>query len=325
MIELSASEDFFELQGQLDIVTSTQSKGWHSYKKSQGREIRYFVNDEAQPTIAVWGFMFKVPVLKKFLFVIEGMAHAQHLKANVITKFFSQLAQIDDFVGVDIDSNTVYNTSFEIGLRRAGFLRPLGSFNCPLTIEIDLQEPFRFDTNWKRNIKRTAGHNLIFEEKTHCSEADIKAIVDLYREMNNLKGRAVGHRDYQIKALVEEEDIRVFFVSSEDGEPLCARVIHCNDRFATDIFASNALKSRECGASYFIVQELLELLKAEGYETFDFGRIGPSTHSADSVYTFKKASRGREVQYLGEFSCYKNKLIELVLLVYKLKYKSPRY
>jgi lipid II:glycine glycyltransferase (peptidoglycan interpeptide bridge formation enzyme) len=323
--EISSPQDFFKLQEELATVTSTQSKGWHDYKLSQGRKVRYFANHKVNPSIAVWGFLVKLPVLRKNLFIVQGMAHAPGLKSSTIKQFFSELGAHEDFAGVELDSNTQYDTTFEIGLRRAGFLRTLGKYNCPLTIDIDLTQDFNFDTNWRRNIKKSQQYDLHFEEKTVCAKADIEAIVTMYKEMAKLKAVGIGLRSHEVKALVEAPDIRVFFVNDTHDEPLCARIIHCHGKKATDMFAANAASSRNCGATYVMVQEILQTLKTEGYTTFDYGRIGPSTHSADSVYTFKKASRGEEVQYLGEFSRYKNKFIEYLVAAYKLKYRLPRY
>lgn len=325
LTELSNTEDFFKIQGGLGIVTSTQSKGWHDYKLSQGRQVRYFANHKENPSIAVWGFLIRIPLLRKNLFIVQGLAHVQGVRASKVTQFFSELAANEDFAGVELDSNIPYDTTFEIGLRRAGFLRTLGKFNCPLTIDIDLTQDFNFDTNWRRNVKKSEQYNLHFEEKTVCTHTDIEAIVTMYKEMAKFKEVGIGLQSHEVKALVDAPDIRVFFVNDTQGQPLCARIIHCHGKKATDMFAANATSSRNCGATYVMVQDILKTLKTEGYTTFDYGRIGPSTHSADSVYNFKKSSRGEEVQYLGEFSRYKNKFIEYLVAAYKLKYRSPRY
>lgn len=74
------------------------------------------------------------------------------------------------------------------------------------------------------------------------------------------------------------------------------------------------------------MQNIFEVLKTEGIEEFDFGRIPPSDHATDNVYIFKKASGGSPIQYNGEWVYFKSKWTEVLFTLYQLfKLKRQRY
>ena len=118
----------------------------------------------------------------------------------------------------------------------------------------------------------------------------------------------------------------LYMVYNNSNIPIAARIIHFDKIYSSDVFAANSNEARNCGATYFMMQNIFELLKNEDLKFFDFGRIPPSNHETDSVYTFKNASRGKKVQYNGEWVVYKSKYMELLMLFYKLfKLKKQRY
>ena len=148
----------------------------------------------------------------------------------------------------------------------------------------------------------------------------------MFREMADLKGLAYTLEAASLLTLLSSSDIRTFMVYNNSNIPIAARIIHFDKIYATDIFAANSNEARNCGATYFIMQSIFEKLKKEGFKYFDFGRIPPSNHATDSIYTFKNASRGKKVQYNGEWALYKSKNMELLMLFYKMfKLKKQRY
>ena len=76
----------------------------------------------------------------------------------------------------------------------------------------------------------------------------------------------------------------------------------------------------------FLVESIFKDLAASGITHFDFGRIPPSDHSTDKIYEFKMATRGKKIQYNGEWTYYNSNLIEFMVLFYKaFKLKKQRY
>ena len=185
---------------------------------------------------------------------------------------------------------------------------------------------FRFDNNWKRNIKKAQETGLVFKEVIDFNSVLLLEITEMFKEMADLKGLGYILESVSLISLLLSKDIRTFMVYNQSNTPVAARIIHFDKIYATDIFAANSNEARNCGATYFMMQNIFELLKNEDFKFFDFGRIPPSNHETDSVYTFKNASRGKKVQYNGEWVVYKSKYMELLMLFYKMyKLKKQRY
>ena len=75
-----------------------------------------------------------------------------------------------------------------------------------------------------------------------------------------------------------------------------------------------------------MVQSILEKLADENVQSFDFGRIPPSTHATDGIYFFKKSIKGLNTQYNGEWTYYKIKMLEYLMhFAKKFIAKRQRY
>ena len=275
MIEIKDKTTFFELQKKLNRIPFTQSRGWCDYLLCCGKQIVFFVDSVQNPKITCWGIAQKIPFSSKKILRIEGESYINELSEKIFKNFYSNLLNIG-YQGIEINSNNTFNLEFEIGIRRSGFIRPLGSFSCPLTIEIDFNIDFKFDNNWKRNVKKALKFELKFQELIDISTKETKQISDMFKELANLKGLGFHLETESLQILLASNDIRTFMVYNNKNHPVAARIVHVNNLFATDIFAANSLEARKCGATYFIMQHIFETLKEEGFQTFDFGRIPPS-------------------------------------------------
>lgn len=325
MIEIDSAEEFFALQSNIKRIPFTQSKGWHDYQLNNNQSFKYFVDHKKHVKIAIWGKEQKIPLSGKKILLINGETLSKEVNEKVIKAFYSSLLNIP-YAGIEINSNNEYDIEFEIGLRRAGFVRPIGLFSCPLTIDFEFQENFVFNRNWKRNIKKAVEAELVFEEKKNITTDTAVQVVSMFRELSKLKNLSYTLEKDNTLTLLNSPDMRTFLVYDSKGKPVAARIIHDNKPFASDVYAANSLQARDCGATYFIMQRIFEQLKIEGYQKFDFGRIPPSNHASDNVYDFKNASRGKKIQYNGEWVFYTNKNIEIAMFFYKLfKLKKQRY
>lgn len=314
---------FFRVQSKFSKIPFTQSYAWFNY--FGGKDISFFYDDETDPAFCCWGRERRLPFSKSLFLEIQGEAYSDSISDSQITKFYSSLLDLN-YSAIEINSNNQYITDFEIGIRRAGFKRPIALFSCPLTIHIDLDKEFNYDRNWKRNLKKAFENNLEFTELKDISDDDIHNIVAIFKEMAELKKLRYLLNFDSVKRLVNSDNIRTFVVRDIDGSILSARIIFDLNRFTYDVFAANSNKARECGASYFIMDSIFSLLKAENKELFDFGRIPPSSNLTDSVYLFKNGARGRRVQYNGEWVYYKSQFLELMMFFYKLfRLKLQRY
>ena len=325
MIQIKNAEHFFEIQKQIKKIPFTQSEGWYKSERLKNTNIHFFVDNEKEVKIAAWGREYKVPFTKKKLLLFKGEALSENIEEKSVIDFYRELTKLD-FDGIEIDSNTKYNVDFEIGLRRSGFVRPIGFFSCPLTINFQVQDEHNFNRNWKRNVKKALASELIFEEKKSITEEIKRSIISMFKEMASLKKLGYQIEQESLTYLLNSSQMRLFIVYDKQQRPIAARIIHDNKPFSSDVYAANSIKARDNGATYFMMQKIFEKLKEENYMEFDFGRIPPSNHATDSVYAFKNASRGDRIQYNGEWSCFKSKRLELLLFFYKtFKIKKQRY
>ncbi|MFT4800539.1 MAG: hypothetical protein ACI93N_000298 [Flavobacteriaceae bacterium] len=325
MLEIKDKEEFFKLQNKLERIPFSQSKGWFDYVSHKHKDFVFFVDSLQEVKIACWGILQSVPLFSKKILRIDGECYSQDINEKVFKTFYTKLSKLP-YTAIEINSNNAYNIDYEIGIRRSGFKRPLGYFSCPLTIEMDFNSDFKFNRNWKRNVKKTIDKELIFKEVIDFTPELLLEISEMFKEMADLKGLGFTLEPESLLTLLYSKDIRTFIVYNQSNTPVAARIIHFDKIYSSDVFAANSNEARNCGATYFIMQSIFEKLKKEGFKYFDFGRIPPSNHATDSIYTFKNASRGKKVQYNGEWVLYKSKYMELLMLFYKMfKLKKQRY
>lgn len=315
---------YFKLQSRFEQIPFTQSEAWFNYLKAQGKRIVFFMDDAVDPVIMTWGFTEKIPMSGLEILRIEGECY-RNPSEDKIREFYSHLGKMS-YSGIELNSNNNYNVDFEVNVRRAGFVRPIGTFTCPLTIIVDLEKEIDYNRNWKRNVKTAVQEHLSVAEIEQPSHEVVQQIVGLFKEMAELKNLGYSLTHTALKELLQSKGIRTFMVYDAQQVPLAARIIHVVNGFSADVFAANSNRARECGATFFMMQYLFEQLKSEGIKRFDFSRIPPSNHTSDSVYLFKNSTRGEKTQYNGEWVRYKRKRTELTILAYKwFKLKKQRY
>ena len=325
MIQIMDSEKYFKIIEKFKHIPFSQSKGWYNYLSSKKNEISFFVDNEKDTKIACWGREQKIPFVGLKILRIDGECYLPGLSEKVFTKFYSSLLGTR-YAGIEINSSNPYNINFEIGIRRAGFLKPISFSSSPLSIEIDLNLPFQFDRNWKRNVKKAIKNNISFSEIKAEDINTMHSIVEMFKEMAELKKLKYRLDVESLSSLTSSEDMRTFLAKNEEGLLIAARIVHEHNKYISEVYTANSLEARNCGAIYYLIDRILNQLKDEGNEFYDFGRIPPSNHVTDSVYLFKNSSRGKKIQYNGEWVYYKKKWFEYLVHFFKhFIQKSQRY
>lgn len=316
---------FDQCIAKLDHVPFEQSQGWRRYQESKGFEHLFFVDNEEQPNMACCGRIFKKPLIGKIL-DITGEVKKDAVSEKTMRGFYKGLIEASGCDMITYNSNAVYAIDMEVALRRAGFNRPLGSRTCPLTIFVDLanDNERKRDRNWKRNAKKAVEGNLVFKGVEKPTKEDVSVFCKMFEEMS-----ATKHLGYQLEPeslyhLTTSPDYRLYFVYRED-RPICARIVYLNNGMAADVFAANSNESREHSATHFMMDSLFKELGAMGAVHFDFSRIPPSNNETDSVYEFKKASGGDEIQYLGEWIWSKKRLTPLFFSIYNFYLRKAHH
>ena len=235
MIEIKDPANFFQLQAKFDRIPFTQSEGWYNYLKAQGKQAVFFADDLLDANILLWGVEGKVPYTGIKLLRIEGECYTS-FNEDTLKVFFLGLKN-SIYSGIEINSNNIYHIDYEIGIRRSGFVRPLGSFACPFTIEVEIGKEFDFNRNWKRNIKTAEKHNLHFVEIKNHKQEDADSIISLFKEMADLKKLGYSLSSKPLSILLNSKEFRTFIVFNEKGVPLAARIIHVHNNHASDVIA----------------------------------------------------------------------------------------
>ena len=135
---------YFQILEKFEIVPYTQSRGWCEMQSLYKPErVKYFVNDMDNPTIAC--FAHEKKMLGVRMIVIEEEAFKDelaHTPAEI--KKFYEIIKASGYKIIEISSNSKYDFDYEIALRQAGFLRPVGLFSLPSTKIIDLTNPIGY-------------------------------------------------------------------------------------------------------------------------------------------------------------------------------------
>ena len=184
------------------------------------------MDNDKDPKIGCWGTLQKIPFSKRKLLLKGAETYSPDLTEMEFKSFYSELATTHD--AIEVNSSNPYDIEFETGIRRAGFKRPIGIFDCPLTMEIDLSQKVNVNKNWKRNVKKGTRAGLNFEEITSIKPSEIKAIVSLFKELKELKRLHFELEEISLSRLLKSEEIRTFIVYDQAHNHISASINHDN-------------------------------------------------------------------------------------------------
>ena len=316
-------ETFISVAKKIGKVPFEQTIAWKNYKGVSDENLLFFVDNPVDPYIACWGRVFKKPGIGKIVDIISEIAK-DTIVQKLITQFFKSVIEDADCNMITYSNTCVYDCKYEIGLRRAGFNRPMGSKMCPLTMFIDIQGKRSPDRNWKRNIKKAIEDNLQFTVVEHPTHKDVEIVSDMFTELRKMKSLNYEVEVEHLAKIFEDDRFYLFFVKQND-KPICARVVYIEGKFATDVLAANSFESRKNSSTHYIMENIFNFLKEKGVETFDFARIPPSNDERDSVYIFKNCAGGYPVQYNGEWIWSNNRYFPLLFGIYNFFTRGVLY
>jgi hypothetical protein len=312
---LTEKAEFFTTQQKMDYIPFTQSEGWHDYKIFLKRtECIYFVDSLSSPGICAWGLIRSFPLVGKIL-RISGESYKEDITRSQIKMFYDDIAEYSKrkFIFVLVSSQALYNIDYEMAIRLAGFVRPLALLESPLSIIVDLNN-MKLSKSWRTRLKQARKNNLRFEYIFNPDSTHINHIVRMYAELSRIKPLGHSLDPGALRVLLKSNDFRLFFVYSQDDEPISAGIVYVKNDSSCGIIKANSKKSREMrGTSYLILDSVLNWLKDMGIKTYDMGRIGPGKRSGNSVYEFKSHIGSPEVSYNGEWIYSNNKILETLI------------
>jgi hypothetical protein len=323
---LAKKEDFFEMQQKMDCIPFTQSQGWHDYQiylKKNG--CLYFADDQSSPNICAWGLVRSFSMVGKIL-QIHGESFKNEITRTQISAFYDDITAYSKkrFIFVLVSSQALYSIDYEIAIRQAGYIRPMVLLACPLSIIVDLKN-MKPSKSWRTRLKQAKKNNLRFEYILTPDNTHINHIVRMYTELSQLKKIGYSLDPGALSVLLKNNDFKLFFVYSQDDEPISAGIVYVNNDSSYGIIKANSKKSREMrGTSYFILDSVLNWLKDMNFKTYDMGRIAPGKRSGNSVFEFKSHIGSPEVSYNGEWIYSNNKFLETVFYAF-MNFRISRY
>lgn len=323
MVSLSDKNNFFTLINDFEYVPYTQAEGWYKYNSfSKPEDVVFIVNDAAKPTVACFGYVKKFFGLR--LLMIEGEClKKNNVSREIIQSFFEDITKLGyDFV--EVSSIAIYNPEYEIGIRSAGYLKPVGTFSVHLSKLIDLQNGVAFSGNWRRNLKKAEKHHLKFQVIENVSQNNINTFLYLYDRL--LADKKFHHEILpdQLEYLLADPHFKLAVAKDDNGEANAVFIFFTDGKNAISLFTAKSEEAKDNGAMFFIYAKLLEHLQQTTHRYFDVGRLLPSvTKELNGVFDFKDGMKGDYVIYNDEWSWYrKNRYRTMMYLVKKFLMKK---
>jgi len=311
---------FFEIQAtHFSNIPYNQTKEW--LKSTVGIvSTKFFVNSLKKPEIACWGRVFKRKFVGNHL-MIDGITY-QTDNIKTIHDFFQNIVN-QNYSIIEISDIGIHSTHFEIGIRQAGFIRPILSLS-PLSLIVKTQEPFNFHRNWRRNVRKAENEGCEFEIVEYPTEVQLKEFVGLFKQLKERKGLEFSINNRSLYLLLQNKCYKLFFVKNSKGNYISGRIIYvCGDN-SYDIYAANSDEGTKNGSAYYIQEKILFYLKHIGVSYFDYGRISPSNDEMNNIYISKNYSGGEPITYNGQWLYSKSKQTGLLYEIYKLLIRKQR-
>jgi hypothetical protein len=178
---------------------------------------------------------------------------------------------------------------------------------------------------WKRLLKESLKNNLKFEYIADPTFEQVSFFCKMFDELSRNKGLTFQLEPKSLSILLKNKDFKLFYVYNEKDEPLLAQIVYVYKNTSYEIYVANSTASRYVrGSSYFMMNSILDWLKENGVEFFDFGKIGPGKRSDNGVFEFKSRLGGEKVTYNGEWIYSTNKFLESVVY-FLLNLRINRY
>lgn len=292
---------FYQTIANWEDVPFSQAEGYVRLQSgNDDSRVRFFLDDQMGCAAHVKRFCGKT----MFMIDSECIKH-QPIRPVAISRFYEELQHMGADI-IEVNSRRLYQANYEVGIRQAGFLRPMGSFSFELTNVIDLTQALGFNENWKRNLKQSEVFGLTLQRIEQPFDADIADFMQLYSEMCAHKHLAMPFTNELLRILLSDSRFHLCFVCL-GSERISGIIYHHVRSHAGLLYAANGDKANEYHAGFQQYKQLLTLLASEGVQTFDMEKMAPSTHSMNAVFLFKQGIHGELLPLCGEWSWYKHR------------------
>ena len=279
--------------------------------------LHYFLDNQQPASIGCVGYVRHKAGLH--MLIIPGECIRGEISHKLIHEFYHNIGQLGYDI-VEINSDYLYSPEFEMGIREAGLLRPVGLFSTTLSKEIDLQKPLVFDKSWQRNLKKNDQSGLTFQIYRGGDVPDhiLSEYMHIHQEMTSRKQFSDGLDISQLRILLTDKHF-VLGIIRHDEKVIAGMVAFMDEgKRAKSLYSATSIAGRELSASYILYREMMLYAANELHiPVFDLGRISPSSHAKNNLFLFKNGIKGSVVQYNGEWLWCKRKWMPLALYFMK--------
>ena len=302
---------FYNSIANWEDVPFSQTEGWVRMQSGDNAgRVRYFLDENIGCAAHVKCFMG----VTMLMIDTECLKH-KHTKPATISRFYEELCQTGVYM-IEVNSRRVYEAEYEVGMRQAGYLRPVGSFSFELTNIIDLTKPLAFNENWKRNLKHSEDMGLRLERIEQPTDSDLEDFIRLYHEMCAQKHLALPFTKEALRVLLNDSHFHLCYICEEEKR-LSSIIYHQSRTHCGLLYAATGVEGNERRAGFQQYKLLLDQLQQKGIETFDMEKMGASKHSTNAVFLFKQGIRGELKSLCGEWSWYKHSWYGIVMYFVK--------
>lgn len=307
-------ELFFALQAKIKDVPYSQTLGWHdtAYKSVQNKLV-YFVNTTDDPRICCFGYLSKRKLFGDVL-AIDGISRKNDVNITEYRAFFKSIVE-EGYSIIDVSDIGRYSADFEVGIRRAGFVHPFGLSLSPLSLVVNLKEPFKFHRKWRSHVKNSVSCGNTFYPVESPTKNDAEEFVRMFGELKDRKNLNYSCSPDNIYYLVQN-GYKMFFMKNKEGENIAGRLEYICGKNVYDVYAANTETGLSNGAVYHLQEEILNYLAEHKYSEFDYGMIPPSDNHMDDIYIAKSYSGGSPIAYNGQWQYCKSLLKRYLLSIY---------
>ena len=310
-------DEYFKLQGRIKDIPFVLSREWHDMT-SKGSEMAYYVSQTDDPRICCFGYVSNSRFRGKSL-RIEGVSMEPDANITELRTFYQSIVA-EGYSYIKLSDIWKYNPIFEVGVRRAGFIRPIGLSLCPMSLEMDFSKEFQFHRKWRSHVRKSIGAGNTFYVVDNPTTEDAEDFRRMFLEQKERKNLGYCFSVEELKTLLNG-NYKLFFVKNKEGKNVSGRIVYIYNKKSYDITTANSYEGISTGAVYQLQQEMLEYMKTAGIQIFDYGRIPPTADYMDDIYIAKSYSGGLPIGYNGQWvytkSMWKEYIQSLYLFIYR--------
>ena len=281
-----------------------QTYSWGQYNRALGWQPCYFAafNEEDEIIAMCLGLLRRYPLGVGLMWCVGGLvgdirAWDENLRKTVLKS--TGLKHLYFRFRCDRE-RTIRDVLF---LNNAHWARSSFMMTSGLSMELDLSQTedellAGLSSSWRRNLKLAQKNNLVIKR---CLNPDIEELCRVFAEMESQKNLPPLFSREKLENLFKHNKENLIFYRCEDeeGNLLCFRACLIAGNRACDYLAAASEPARKTRASYAALWELILECRKQGVIHYDLGGIDPFANPG--VYTFKKETGAREVEFLGEW------------------------